>query len=207
MSPSRSRAPPPRPETLVNCPVPTCRHLLPYKNIAALREHLENHTKADIFERTPAELATSGLVRCFECRHKPVVYCSEAILRNHINHNHKHSRDKLNSQLAKENISRNNSTSEEQWNKQLSWLSLIEYNPMPFRYSLWSRLGKSSKTAALDVLREVVSVYNLSSASVSDGEDLPIFEASKTPFFNLLCLFERSYLDPKAQGRLVVTTR
>ncbi|MGH7954901.1 MAG: hypothetical protein ACREOZ_02955 [Gloeomargaritales cyanobacterium] len=82
------------------------------------------------------------------------------------------------------------------WENQLSWLSTTQYHPIPFRVSLFSRLGKAQKVSVLDLLREVVDVFIQSCSPIVDGDNLPAYETSSSPFYKLLSLFEAIVCGP-----------
>lgn len=67
---------------------------------------------------------------------------------------------------------------------------------MPFRVSLFSRLGKVQREVVLDLLREMVDVFNQSCTPITDGDDLPIFETTCSPFYKLLSFFEALICGP-----------
>ncbi|MGH7974700.1 MAG: hypothetical protein ACREBR_04180 [bacterium] len=183
------------PQQQVQCPVPNCIQQFPYKSIHHFRTHFNTHPKAAIFRLTPEELSSVGIFRCFECRHEVKIYSKEGCLRNHSKQ-HTSSRDKINSQLAAEIISRNSHTTAIDWATQLSWISTVRYHPMPFRVSLFSRLGKAQRLVVLDLLRELVDALTQSCVPIIDGEHLPTFETTGSPFYKLLSLFEALICGP-----------
>ncbi|MGH7954925.1 MAG: hypothetical protein ACREOZ_03100, partial [Gloeomargaritales cyanobacterium] len=117
----------------------------------------------------------------------------------HVIKFHPDSRELTNSQLAAITISKDPETSP-QWAAQLSWLSAMEFQPMPFRKSFYKNLRALQRKSVHDLLQDVFQSFLASHSPVSEDLEPPPHESSTTPFYHLTALFEALLMGPRGNN-------